>query len=403
MTSGTTAVELETLTDPGDVRAAGDIFRTAMVGVPPLPADADGLVEPGRTLGARLDGQLVGAADAYTSWLVVAGGERVPHAAVTHVGVLPTHTRRGVVSALLRRQLADIAERGEVVASLRATQGGIYERFGYGVAGSYATLELDRRHARLRDTVAPGGPVRYPDPRNRWETLAKIYAAADISWTGAIDRPPYWWRFQELVAGSGGWTVVHGEPGAEDGFLRYRAAEGTGWPRNPQRTAVVDDWVAATPAAYCGLLRHLLTHDIVDRIVVTFAPVDSPLRHMFADERVVTVAGVHDETWLRLVDVLTALARRTYREARPVVLAVTDDVLPANSGSYRIAADAVTRVGAPADLSTDVATLAAVYLGGSTWRQLALAGRVTENRSGAVDAADALFATTAAPFAGTYF
>ncbi|MDR7172630.1 putative acetyltransferase [Nocardia kruczakiae] len=403
MTSGTSAVELATLTAAGDVRAAGDIFRTAMVGLPPLPDGADGLVEPGRTLGARLDGQLVGAVDSYTSWLVAPGGQRLPHAAVTHVGVLPTPTRRGVVSALVRRQLADIAERGEVVASLRATQGGIYERFGYGVASSYATLEVDRRRARLRDTVDAGGPVRYPDAENRWETLAKVYAAADISWNGAIDRPPYWWRFQELVAGNAGWTVVHGEPGAEDGFLRYRPSDSAGWPRNPQRTVVVDDWVATTPAAYRGLLGHLLTHDIVDRIVITFAPLDSPLRHLFTDERVVSVAGVHDETWLRLVDVATALERRSYREAPAVVLAVTDDLLPANTGSYRIAADAVTRVDAPADLTTDVAALAAVYLGGSTWRQLALAGRLRENRSGAIEDADNLFTTTSAPFAGTYF
>lgn len=403
MTSGTAAVELVTPTDPGEVRAAGEIFRTAMVGLPPLPDGADGLVEPGRTLGARLDGQLVGAVDSYTSWLVVPGGQRLPHAAVTHVGVLPTHTRRGVVSALLRRQLADIAERGEVVASLRATQGGIYERFGYGVAGSYATLEVDRRQARLRDTVPQGGPVRYLDAESRWEKLAKIYAAADISWSGAIDRPPYWWRFQELAAGNAGWTVVHGDSGAEDGFLRYRPSDSTGWPRNPQRTIVVDDWVATTPAAYRGLLRHLLTHDIVDRIVVTFAPVDSPLRHLFTDERVVTVAGVHDETWLRLVDVRAALQRRSYREAPAVVLAVTDDILPANTGSYRITADAVTRVDAPPDLTTDVAALAAVYLGGSTWQQLALAGRISENRSGAIEDADNLFTTTSAPFAGTYF
>ncbi len=37
MTSRTSAIELETLTDAGEVRAAGDIFRAAMVGLPPLP------------------------------------------------------------------------------------------------------------------------------------------------------------------------------------------------------------------------------------------------------------------------------------------------------------------------------------------------------------------------------
>jgi predicted acetyltransferase len=308
-----------------------------------------------------------------------------------------------VVSELLRRQLADIAARGEIVATLRATQGGIYERFGYGVASRYATVELDRGRARLRDGVPAGGPIRYADPATQWEELAKIYAAAGVSWTGAIDRPPYWWRLRELIGGDTGWTVVHGEPGAEDGFMRYSPVDAASWPRDPQRTIVVDDWVAATPAAYRGLLRHLLAHDIADRILFTFTPIDGPLRHFFTDERVVGVAGIHDETWLRLVDVHSALDRRTYQQGRPVVVGVTDPILPANTGNYRVSAEQVVRVDAPADLSTDITSLATVYLGGSTWTHLALAGRVIENRSGAIEDADALFATEVQPFGGTYF
>ncbi len=403
MTSEVTPVDVTVVTSAEDVHAAGAIFRTAMVGLGPRPDDGSELIEPGRTHAARLDGQLVGAADAYTSWLVVPGGQRVPHAAITHVGVLPTHTRRGVLSALLRHQLADIAARGEIVATLRATQGGIYERFGYGVASSYATVELDRRRAQVRDTVPDGGPIRYLDPATRWEDLAKIYAAANVSWTGAIDRPPYWWRSQALYAGDKGWTVVHGEPGAEDGFLRYRPSDAAGWPRNPQRTIVIDDWIATTPVAYRGLLRHLLAHDIADRIAITFTPLDAPLRHFFTDGRVVDVSGIHDETWLRLVDVLAALDRRTYRDQEPVVLAITDPILPANTGSYRISAKGAVRVDAPADLATDVTALATVYLGGSTWQQLALSGRAIENRSGAIRSADALFVTGSEPFSGTYF
>lgn len=340
-------IDIDILTDAADLRAAQQVFRTAMVGVPPLSAESgDGLNELGRTLGARVAGELVGTVNSYTSWLVAPGGARLPHAAVTHVGVLSTYARQGIASALLRRQLTDIAERGEVVASLRATQGGIYERFGYGVAGSAARCEIDVRRARFRDTVPAAGPVRLLTPADGWEVPAKIYATADVSWTGAIDRPSHWWRLQQLMRGHGH-VAVHGEPGAEDGFVRYRADETTDWSRRPERTVVVDDLVATTPAAYLGLVRHLLSADIVDRVVLTATAPDAPLRHLLTDERALRVTEIRDETWLRLIDVAAALTRRAYRPGRPVVLAVTDPLLPANTGTYRIADGAVTAVDAP--------------------------------------------------------
>ncbi|MGY2030548.1 sterol carrier protein domain-containing protein [Nocardia gipuzkoensis] len=110
-----------------------------------------------------------------------------------------------------------------------------------------------------------------------------------------------------------------------------------------------------------------------------------------------------DETWLRLVDVTQALARRAYREAAAVVVEVVDPLLAANSGRYRIAVDGVRRVRETAEVTVGVADLAAVYLGGTTWRALAFAGRVDEHRPGAVAAADALFATDGLPFSGTFF
>lgn len=396
-------VDIETLTEPADLRTAQNVFRTAMVGIPLVDPDAaEELQEPGRTLGVRDAGELVGTVNSYTSWLVVPGGQRIPHAAVTHVGVLPTHNRQGIASALLRRQLTDIAERGEIVATLRATQGGIYERFGYGVAGSAARWEIDRHRARFRDTVPEAGPVRLLAPDDAWEVPAKIYATAGVSWVGAIDRPPQWWRLQQVI-GERGHVAVHGAPGAEDGFVRYHGQAPAQWVRGSKRTAVVDDLVATTPAAYLGLIRHLLAPDIVDAVVFPMAAPDAPLRQLFINERAAAVTEVRDETWLRLIDVPAALSRRGYKPGPPLVLAVTDPLFPANTGTYRITGDGIETTDEPAELGTDIAALGAAYLGGTQWRHLALAGRATEYRPGAAAAADILFAVDDHPFSGTYF
>lgn len=51
------------------------VFWRAMVGLPALGAvAADELLELGRYLGAFVQGELIGGADSYTSWLTVPGG-----------------------------------------------------------------------------------------------------------------------------------------------------------------------------------------------------------------------------------------------------------------------------------------------------------------------------------------
>lgn len=396
-------IEIATAASAPEVEAAAEVFRVAMVGIPPRDVPAESVNEPGRTLLATVDGVPVGAATAYTGRLVVPGGARVSHAGVTRVGVLPTHTRRGIVSALLHRQLADIAERGEVVAGLRATQGGIYERFGYGVASRSAHLRVDTAAARLRDTLPPSGPVRYAKRDAVFATLPEIYARMDHSRPGAIDRSPYWWRARELFDTGDSHTVLHGDPGAEDGFLRYRALDTADWPRSTGRAVTVADLVAGSPAALLGLLRHLFALDIVHHVEFPMVAPDFPLAELVADERAVTVTGIRDETWLRLVDVPAALASRSYGAAEPVRLGITDPILPGNSGGYEVSADGVTATDAEPELTADVAALAAAYLGGTPWRHLVLAGRAAERRPGAAATADALFGTAAPPFSGTFF
>ncbi|TDZ96133.1 GNAT family N-acetyltransferase [Mycobacteroides salmoniphilum] len=375
------------------------VFWRAMVGLPPLGDLAvDQLLEAGRYLGAFDDAELVGGADSYTSWLTVPGGTRVPHAAVTHIGVLPTHTRRGILTSLVTRQLTDIAGRGELVASLRASEAVIYRRFGYGVATSSATYRIQRRRA-LTHSPIDAGPITLLDTSSSPERLAAIYERA--AWTGAVARPPHWWRLHELFEASDPvkpYVVTHAE-----GYARYRPRNTSEWFASDTRTISVDDLVAHSDNAYRALVGHLLGLDLVDVIELGPRPVDDPLPHLVTDPRAVTVTGVRDETWLRLVDVEAALAARTYADTAPVVIEVRDDLLPHNSARFAVGADKVRRTQHTPDVSLDVAALGSVYLGGNSWTQLARAGLVSAQSTGAITLADALFSTGAQPFAGTNF
>ncbi|MGH3724530.1 MAG: GNAT family N-acetyltransferase [Mycobacterium sp.] len=378
---------------------AFSVFWRSMVGLPPLGViTADQLLEPGRYLGAFDGEEIVGGADSYTSWLTVPGGSRVPHAAVTHIGVLPTHTRRGILTALVTQQLTDIAARGETVASLRASEASIYGRFGYGVATSSATYRIERRRA-LSHSVIDAGPVTLLDTSATSERLAVIYERA--AWTGSIARPPQWWRLHELFDAAN--PVKPHVVGHEDGYVRYRPLRTSEWFTSSARTISVDDFVAHSDNAYRALIDHLLALDLVDIIELGPRPVDDPLPLLLTDPRAVTVTGVRDESWLRLVDVEAALAARTYTDTAPLVIEVTDDLLSHNSARFTVGPDKVRRTQGTPDVSINVAALATIYLGGSTWTQLDRAGLVSSHSTEAIDTADALFSTGAMPFAGTSF
>ncbi len=63
---------------------------------------------------------------------------------MTSVGVLPSHRRQGVLTAMMRHQLAELRARGEFLAALLASDALIYRRFGYGPATYTRRLTVSR-------------------------------------------------------------------------------------------------------------------------------------------------------------------------------------------------------------------------------------------------------------------
>jgi predicted acetyltransferase len=402
--------EIRVLDDETDLLEAANLFRAAMIGFPPLSPTRSGLIgkllEPGRTLGLFRDGTLVATTDAATSTLTLPGGRLVGHAGVTHVGVAPTHTRQGLATALLSHQLRDVYARGEVVATLRASEATIYERFGYGVASSAQAVEVDTRRAVVRAAVSRGHRVRLLDPEQAWDVLPRIYRENRPTRPGSIDRPPVWWQTRQLKAESGprpSYVAVYGPPGAETGFVRYHPINTDGWFTSDDRVVVVDDLFAPTPEAYGALVVFLLELDLVDRLRFVSLPLDDPLPWLLTDRRAVRVTGVRDETWLRIVDVAAALSERAYRDAGAVTLTVNDALLPHNSSTFRVSAEGAEPTDGRAHLEADIAAVSAALLGGTPWRALAAAGLVRVNDPDALIRADRLFAVDLAPHTGINF
>ena len=87
----------------------------------------------------------VGHASQFFVDTTVPGGARLLTGAVTRVGVLPTHRRRGIATALLEALIAEAAQRKAVLMSLRASEAVIYGRYGFGMAGEFTEIGTSAR------------------------------------------------------------------------------------------------------------------------------------------------------------------------------------------------------------------------------------------------------------------
>jgi predicted acetyltransferase len=391
-----------------EVRAAADLF-TQTLHVPPandeLWQHVVGSYETGRLFGARHDGEIIGTASSFGSVLTVPGGGTVPMAAVTRVGVRSDHTRRGVLTAVLREQLADVQARGEPLAGLRATESGIYGRFGFGVASRARSLAVVRRRCAFHATAPRGGQVRMLAGSEAMKVIPPLYERLAVTRPGMITRPDAWWAVArgEVAAPSGIQYAVHSGQHGDDGFVRYKVERHRGFADSCHGILEVTGLYGTESTAIAELWRFVLGVDLVDEVRARARPLDDPLELLLAEVDACQTRVVEDELWLRLVDVPAALAARAYQDVEPVVLEVRDRFLPTNDGVYRIGPDSVERVGTRPGLVMDVGALASLYLGDRMPSTLAATGHIEVREADALLRADRLFASAAVPWCGTLF
>ncbi|MGC5033155.1 GNAT family N-acetyltransferase [Micromonospora sp. DT229] len=365
------------------------------------------IFEPERALLVRDGPEVVGTAAAFTRALGVPGGE-VAAAHVSMVGVAPTHRRRGLLTTLMRRQLTEIHEAGrEPVAVLWASEGRIYPRFGYGLAAQRLQLSGNTLELRLPPPTADEGRLRLDSPVDRLPDLSRVYDRVRATRPGWSARDDRWWRYVLLdpQAQRGGATerrvVLHEGPEGIDGYGLFRTRadwDGTG----PKCQTTVDEVVATSVAGYRAIWRMLLSIDLTRQVTCLRAAVDEPLLRMVDEPRRLSPTLV-DALWVRVVDVPGALSARRYATDIDVVIEVTDDLLPANTGRWRLkggpTAASCVPVTDPADLACDVSCLGELFLGGARLIALADAGRLRELRPGALASADPAFGWHRAPSA----
>ena len=375
------------------------------------------ICEPDRWLGAfadPADASPVGAASAYTVRLTVPGGE-VGAAAVTGVGTRPDFHRRGILRALMRRQLDDVSQGGEPVAVLWASEGAIYQRFGYGMAARDGFFEVATTRTAYARQVPPEGRVRLIGEEESLALVPPVYDAMRALTPGAISRSEPWWRSvladpeYSRRGASHKYRVIYEADGQVEGYAIYRIRDD--WDhRGPKSVLEVKEAVTGSPRALRELWRYLFEVDLVRTVKASRVPVPDPLQHLLLEPRAIGLVA-NDGLWVRLVDLPAALAGRRYVTTDALVLEVSDDFCPWNAGRWRMetagepweAVAQVERTESSPDLVLDTTDLASIYLGGIRPTELAVAGRIDERTPGALRRADVLFAADRTPWCVSMF
>ena len=398
-------VEIRPCADEGEL---ADALRAVYAAFGEQAEDADverakATMPVDRVLVAVDGGRVVGVAAAWPCSLSVPGGE-LPCPGVTWVGVLPTHRRQGVLTALMRSQLDDVHERGEPLAALWASESLIYGRYGYGISAPVYGLDAVRSRFAFRDDPGPVGSLRIVTREEAAELFPPIYERIRAQRSGLISRSKAWWWEQRLYVGPGPsgagprFFVVYERDGRPEGYAFYRIREQ--WEQSvPQSSVIVVEAFGETATATREVWRYLFGIDLTERVEAQILDRASGLWLGVADPRRLRLK-LGDGLWLRLVDVEAALRARSWASDDSLVLEVRDSFCPWNEGRYRTGEG---RVDADPDLVLSAADLGSAYLGGVDVYTLAAAGRIEERTAGAIARADALFRTPLPPFCAEEF
>jgi len=368
------------------------------------------VVDLDRALGAFDGDRVVGTLRSFATQLTVPGGQ-LSCSALTTVTVTGTHRRRGLLTRMITRDLAESADRGEAVASLIAAEYPIYGRFGYGPAVEAVDFTIDGA-ARLLDEPGPGS-VEMIERADLRTIAPDLYESVRPGVPGAIARRDWTWDFDLGLRTWPGrpekaprfFVLGRDASGTPDGYLVYDVKDH--WENErPQGTLHIEELIGRDAEAEARLWRYALDVDWIATVTADNRPVDDVLPWLLHDARMITQRNRTDLEWVRVLDPVVALGARRYPAAGRVVLEI-DDPLGHAHGRFALEGGPDGAECRPtteaADVALSVSALSTAYLGGHGLHVLARAGWAEELRPGGLAQADAMFRSPVAPWSMTHF
>lgn len=330
-------------------------------------------------------------------------GERMPVTGIGTVAISPAYRKRGIAADLVAHSLRLGRERGDVASALYPFRVSFYRRLGYGLAGEAHQYRIPPRS--LPDAAERRGVEMLEDDDGRADALA-LYGEWMQRETGQLERSMRLWLHTLADDGRAlfGWR-------APDGSLEGYALVIYRTDLAPEeRFLEVDELIWTTDRARRGLYGWLASLDDQWQHILLRALPSHRLGDWLREPRLPHGAAPAWRLWspaatlmsgpmFRLLDVRAAFEGRRMQDSPPIACAfdVTDDVLPENTGTWRIALDAgraaVERAGAvDLTLKLDVSTLSRIFIGALSPSAAIAAGLLECDRPAMLPLLDTAFA-----------
>ena len=353
--------------------------------------------------------EIVGTGGDFAFDMTVPGGGQVPSSGLTIITVRPTHTRQGVLTAMMRKHFDRARERGEPLGGLWASEVPIYGRYGYGAASSHNDVKLDARLAG-RDGNEDGVTVRLLQREEAEQLLPAMFEQIQPTRPGMYTRTEAWWTNrlfsdpEKYRDGASAMRYAVAESGnGPIGYVSYR--QKASWSTLAEGEIQIRELMPVTDAGYRALWHYVVGIDLFPIVKYWANPIDDPLPFLLRDGRAAETK-ISDALWSRLIDLPVALEARNYENDGSLVMRVSDPFCAWNEGTYRLAISGgeatCEKVVAEPDVSLPVGTLGSLYLGGNSAVALARAGRLHGNRE-SVRSLGRLFRSYQAPWCPEIF
>ncbi len=354
--------------------------------------------------------ELISSGADFEFQMTVPGGAQVATAGLTIITVRPTHTRKGVLTTMMREHFRRAHQRGEILGALWASEAPIYGRFGYGPAVEHHEIKFDARYVG-RGGAEPATTVRLVDKDQAEVLLPSLYTTAQKQRPGMLQRTSQWWKYRLFYDPekwrNGASAIRHAVAFDGDepvGYVSYRQKDE--WELMSNGEVRIRELVPVTDAGYRALWHYVTNIDLFPIVKHWNMAPDDPLWLLFKDGRAVATTAVADGIWVRLIDVAQALQARGYTRDGAIVMRVSDTFCEWNDGAYRLEIvdgnPTCTRVEDDAEVSMNVSTLAAFYLGGRDALAFARAGRI-DGSPEAVQKLNWLFRSSPEPWCAEIF